>query len=205
MTVSAVERLLAGRVTRADARRNVELLVGAAREAANEGGEFSAHDIARRAGVGVGTFYRRVGTLETLLEAVLEEVAAEILAKAEEGLAEPDAWEGFRRFAMAYVDLRNELCDLNAARGGGSIRALAEMRDSMRRLVERAQESGGMRADLGWTDVAFLLVSVSTGDHTIGLRAAPHQRERNLQVVLDGMRTPDPGPLPGEPPRAEEP
>lgn len=203
-TRSAVDRLLddgSGRLPRADARRNVERLVEAAREAAGEvGGEVTAHEIARRAGVGVGTFYRRVSTLEALLEAVLAEVLGEIVEKGDEGLADPDPWKGFCDFAAAYTRLRNELCDINDALGGTVGHARAELRKRIRLLVERAQDAGAMRADITWQDVAFLLVSVSTGDHTVGLRAGEHQWGRNLRIVLDGLRTPEPAPLPGAPP-----
>ncbi|MFC6883938.1 MULTISPECIES: TetR/AcrR family transcriptional regulator [Actinomadura] len=201
---NAVDRLLddgSGRRPRADARRNVERLVAAAREAAGEvGAEITAHEIARRAGVGVGTFYRRVSSLEMLLEAVLEEVLGEIVEKGDQGLADPDPWTGFETFATAYIRLRNELCDINEALGNTLGNARSELRDRIRLLVERAQDAGAIRPDIAWEDVAFLLVGVSTGDHTIGLRAGGRQWERNLQIMLDGLRTSTPAPLPGEPP-----
>ncbi|WP_165975901.1 TetR/AcrR family transcriptional regulator [Actinomadura rubrisoli] len=203
-TPSAVDRILddgSGRRPRADARRNLERLVRAAREAAGEiGGEVTAHEIARRAGVGVGTFYRRVSTLEVLLEAVLAEVLGEIVAKGDEGLADPDPWAGFSGFASSYIRLRNELCDLNERLGGPLDHARAELRDRIRLLVERAQDAGAVRPDVTWQDIAFLLVSVSTAGHTVGLRAGPEQWDRNLRIVLDGLRTPEPAPLPGAPP-----
>lgn len=204
-TVSAVDRLLddgSGRVPRADARRNVERLVAATREAAAEGGEITAHDIARRAGVGVGTFYRRVGTLERLLQAVLEEIIGEILERGDKGLADPDPWTGFRDFAASYLRLRNELCDVNQAIGGVLDHERAELRDRVRQLVERAQDAGAIRADVSWTDVSFLLVGVSTGNHTMGIHAGPVQWERNLAIMLDGLRTPVPTPPPGSAPEA---
>ncbi|WP_067482894.1 TetR/AcrR family transcriptional regulator [Actinomadura hibisca] len=197
----AVDRLLAGRRPRADARRNVERLVAAARQTAAEvGGEVTAHEIARRAGVGVGTFYRNAGSLEALLEAVLEEIIGEILAEADHALADPDPWEGLCRFAASYARLRNELCDINEALGDALGQARGELRDRIGRVVVRAQDAGAVRADVTWQDVAFLLVSVSTGPHTLGLRAGDRQWERNLRIVLDGLRTTAPGELPGEPP-----
>jgi AcrR family transcriptional regulator len=203
----AVDRLLddgSGRRPRADARLNVERLVAAAREAAAEGGEITAHDIARRAGVGVGTFYRRVGSLEALLEAVLGEVLGEIVAKGDEGMADPDPWAGFTTFARSYVHLRNELCDVNKRLADVLGQARAELRERIRLLVERAQRAGVMRADVTWQDVAFLMVAASaTGPHTLGLLAGTHQWDRNLQVVLDGLRAPTPGRLPGEHPIAQ--
>jgi AcrR family transcriptional regulator len=199
-----VDRLLddgSGRRPRADARRNVERLVVAAREAAAEGGEITAHEIARRAGVGIGTFYRRVGSLEALLEAVLGEVLGEIVAKGDEGLADPDPWAGFARFALSYIHLRNELCDVNKRLGDVLDQSRAQLRDRIQLLVERAQRAGVMRMDVTWEDVAFLMVAASsTGPHTLDLQAGAGQWDRNLQVVLDGLRTADPGTLPGGPP-----
>jgi AcrR family transcriptional regulator len=203
-TAPAVDRLLddgSGRRPRADARRNVERLVVAARQAAAEGGEITAHEVARRAGVGIGTFYRRVGSLEALLEAVLGEVLGEIVAKGDEGMADPDPWTGFTRFALSYIHLRNELCDVNKRLGDLLDHSRAELRDRIQALVERAQQTGVMRTDVTWEDVAFLMVAASsTGPHTLGLQAGAGQWERNLQVVLDGLRTSDPGTLTGEPP-----
>lgn len=205
VTGNAVDRLLAGDsgyLPRADARRNVERLVTAARDVAAEvGGDITAHRIADRAGVGIGTFYRRVGTLETLLEAVLDDILREIIAKADEGLADADPWAGFATFATSYIRLRNELCDINETLGDVIGERRGDLRDRIRLLVERAQEAGAMRADASWQDVAFLLVAAATGDHTLGLRAGPAQWERNLQVTLDGLRAVDTGALPGEPPR----
>ncbi|WP_406314271.1 TetR/AcrR family transcriptional regulator [Streptosporangium sp. NBC_01639] len=199
----AVDRLLddgSGRRPRADARRNLERLVVAARQVAVEGGEITAHEIARRAGVGIGTFYRRVGSLEALLEAVLGEVLGEIVAKGDEGLADPDPWSGFTTFALSYIHLRNELCDVNKRVGDVLDHSRAELRDRIQLLTERAQQAGSMRTDVTWEDVAFLMVAASTGPHTLGLQAGARQWDRNLQVVLDGLRIPDPGTLPGEPP-----
>ncbi|GAA4602327.1 TetR/AcrR family transcriptional regulator [Actinoallomurus liliacearum] len=198
-----MDRLLddgSGRRPRADARRNVERLVVAARQAAVEGGEITAHEIARRAGVGIGTFYRRVGSLEALLEAVLGEVLGEIIAKGDEGMADPDPWAGFTTFALSYIHLRNELCDVNKRLGDVLDHSRAELRDRIQILVERAQRAGAMRTDVTWEDVTFLMVAASTGPHTLGLQAGTRQWDRNLQVVLDGLRTPAPGVLPGEPP-----
>lgn len=200
----AVEQLLddgSGRRPRADARRNVERLVVAARQAAVVGGEITAHEIARRAGVGIGTFYRRVGTLDALLKAVLDEVLGEIVAKGEEGLADPDPWAGFTTFAFSYIHLRNELCDVNKRLGDVLDHSRAELRDRIQLLVERAQRAGVMRTDVTWEDVAFLMVAASSaGSHTLGLHAGARQWDRNLHVILDGLRIPDPSALPGEPP-----
>ncbi|MBB5117998.1 TetR/AcrR family transcriptional regulator [Streptomyces eurocidicus] len=201
-----------GRLPRADARRNAERLVSAARVAVAEVGVgVSAHEIARRAGVGVGTFYRRVPSLEALLRAVLDEVLDDLLAAADRSLEDPDAWAGFAAFATAYVALRTESCGIAEALGGACGDALADrlsgLGDRLRRLVERAQEAGVVRPDVPWQDVPFLLAAASTNARTLGLRPSDRQWERNLRITLDGLRArqagPLPGPLPGKAPEAE--
>jgi len=193
---TAVDRLLAdesGAVPRADARRNLERLVAAARSAlAQVGVEVTAQEIAERAGVGKGTFYRRVPSLEVLLQAVLAEVLEEILALGDRALDDPDLWRGFTEFAAAYVRLRAESCGVNEALGGagfpGLDDVLGEIRTRLRCLVESAQHAGAMRRDIAWQDVAFLLAGASTDANTIGLRADADQWSRNLAIVLDGLR-----------------
>ncbi|MFE0462858.1 TetR/AcrR family transcriptional regulator [Kitasatospora sp. NPDC058965] len=210
---TAVELLLAdptGRQPRADARRNVERLVAAARVAIAEVGvDASAHEIAARAGVGIGTFYRRIPSREALLLAVMAELLGEMAAAADRALTDPDPWQGLCAFAARYVELRAESTGVGEALGGacgeGLDRELAELRERFRLLVERARAAGRLRPDLAWQDVPFLLASVATGSHTLGLRADPDQWRRNLTLLLDGLRTPSPTPLPGEPPSAPAP
>ncbi|MFC3994336.1 TetR/AcrR family transcriptional regulator [Nocardiopsis sediminis] len=212
-TQSAVQRLLAdesGRRPRLDAQRNVERLVVAARVAVAEVGvDVTAHEIARRAGVGVGTFYRRVPSREALLEAVLSEVLGELVGKADRALEHPDPWEAFCGFATDYVRLRTESCGINDALGGDCAlileRPFAELRVRMRKLVERAQEAGAMRTDVAWEDLPFMLAAVATVARTLGMRSDKGQWDRNLQIVLDGLRTDRPSPLPGTPPVIDAP
>jgi AcrR family transcriptional regulator len=188
----AVERLLADGKPRADAERNVRKLVDAARTAVAEVGvAVTAHEIARRAGVGIGTFYRRLPSREVLLEAVLSDTLTEILDLAAAALEEPDPWAGFRGFAASFVELRAASCGLNEALGGDSGLALdellAELRDRIRQLVERAQSAGSMRVDVTWTDIPFVLASAMPGEHTIGLEPGTDQWRRTLRIVLDGL------------------
>ncbi|GAA2820790.1 TetR/AcrR family transcriptional regulator [Saccharopolyspora taberi] len=190
-----MERLLAaelGQRPRADAQRNVRRLVDAARKAVAEVGvDVTAHEIARRAGVGIGTFYRRLPSREALLGAVLADTLDEIVALADRALRNPDPWRGFRDFAEDYVGLRATSCGINDALGGQCPleidSSLTALRDRFRQLVERAQEAGAIRSDLVWQDVPFLLSSVIPADRTIGLRAGPEQWRRNLRIVLDGL------------------
>ncbi|MCP2323483.1 AcrR family transcriptional regulator [Hamadaea flava] len=181
---------------RADAQRNVERLVAAARAAVAEVGiAVTAHEIARRAGVGIGTFYRRVPSREALLEAVLAELLGEAVAEADRALQNNDPWAGLCEFATAYVRLRAASCGVNEALGeecGLDLDLpLEELRDRIRSLVERAQTAAAVRRDVTWQDVAFLLAAVVPGQHTIGLQADDQQWIRNLQIVLDGLRLAD--------------
>ncbi|MEV6966983.1 TetR family transcriptional regulator [Hamadaea sp. NPDC051192] len=195
----SAQRLLPGgaaRQPRADAQRNVERLVEAARAAVAEVGiAVTAHEIARRAGVGIGTFYRRVPSREALLEAVLAELLSEAVEEADRALRNADPWTGLSEFATAYVRLRTASCGVNEALGEASgldlELPLAELRDRIQRLVQRAQTAQAVRGDVTWQDVAFLLAAVIPGQHTIGLRADDQQWHRNLQIVLDGLRPTD--------------
>lgn len=203
--MTAVEALQDGRHPRADAQRNLERLVAAARTAIAEAGTgVTAHEIARRAGVGVGTFYRRAGSREALVAAVLTELIADAVAEADRLLGSTDPWAALCEFAVVLVRLRAANVAVSEAVVGqcgfAPDDALTDLRERLRVLVEHAQEAGAMRTDIAWQDMPFLLASVATGTTTLGLRATGQQWERNLRIILDGMRAPSPGPLPGKAP-----
>lgn len=203
--MTAVEALLDGGHPRADAQRNVERLVAAARTAIAEAGTgVTAHEIARRAGVGVGTFYRRAGSREALVAAVLTELIADAVAEADRLLGSTDPWAALCEFAVVFVRMRAANVAVSEAVVGqcgfAPDDALTDLRERLRVLVEHAQEAGAMRTDIAWQDMPFLLASVATGTTTLGLRATGQQWERNLRIILDGMRAPSPGPLPGKAP-----
>jgi AcrR family transcriptional regulator len=203
--MSAVEKMLEGGHPRADAQRNVERLVAAACAALAEVGTgVTAHEIARRADVGIGTFYRRVESREALVAAVLGELIADAVAAADRLIGAADPWTALSEFAVIFVEMRAANVAVSEAVVGqcgfAPEDALAELRERFRVLVERAQEAGAVRTDIAWQDVPFLLASVATGTTTLGLRATRQQWERNLRVILDGLRTPAPSPLPGQPP-----
>ncbi|PZS11335.1 MAG: TetR/AcrR family transcriptional regulator [Acidimicrobiales bacterium] len=191
---SIIDRLLEGTAasySRADARSNLRRLVEAAREAVAEVGmKVTAHDIARRAGVGIGTFYRRVRSRDLLLEAVLIETVEDMISLARAAKDDCDPWRGFQAFAMQYVQLRMTSCGLNAALGDTALNLepqLRQLREALRSMVARAQAAGAMRKDVSWEDVAFLLSCVQPARQTIGLNAAQTQWQRTLAVLLDGL------------------
>ncbi|MBV9847759.1 MAG: TetR/AcrR family transcriptional regulator [Kutzneria sp.] len=193
---SAVDALLSRKGTppRADARRNIDRLLAAARQALDEHGlAVTTRDVARRAGVGLGTLYRRVPSLEALLAAILVDTIDEMTDRARRALDDPDPWQGFVDFAEVYVRLRASSCGLHdVLSGAGSHLDLQPriscLQLSVRRLVRRAQEARVIRDDLDWRDVPFALATAIPAGHTIGLTAKTDQWRRNLRVVLDGLR-----------------
>jgi AcrR family transcriptional regulator len=193
---SAVEDLLtracAGR--RADARRNAERLVAAARAALDEEGlGVTTREVARRAGVGLGTLYRQVPNLDELLAAILFDAIAEMTAEAARALQDPDPWQGFARFAETFVQLRAASCGLHDALSTDdhdqTIDAeVTSLRQAVGELVRHAQRAGALRSDIDWRDVPFVLASAIPADHTIGIPAGQDQWKRNLKIILAGLR-----------------
>ncbi|GAA1025731.1 MULTISPECIES: TetR/AcrR family transcriptional regulator [Amycolatopsis] len=194
MPDSAVAALLAQGRPRADAQRNVERLVAATREALDELGlAVTTRDIAQRAGVGLGTLYRRVPSLDALLAAILTDTIDEMTERAAHALDSPDAWQGFAEFAESYVQLRASSCGLHDALSGRGERLdleprITRLRRAMRQLVQRAQKAGVLRSDLDWRDVPFALATAIPPGHTIGLVPGDDQWRRNLRIILDGLR-----------------
>jgi len=170
-------------VLRADAQRNLERVLDAAKEAfAASGPDVSVDEIARRAGVGNATVFRRFPTKDDLMLAVIERRVAEIHAILDEELAAPDPGEAFYRFIWRISELHMEAPGLHecVARCGDKPGA-DELDPLAERLISRAQRAGGVRRDLKPVEVKRLVQSV--------LGTAPQQHwRRYLGVVLDGLR-----------------
>src|SRR5437879_701251 len=142
------------RPKRADARRNYEKVLAAAREAFAEGGEAtSLEEIARRAGVGIGTLYRHFPSRQALLEAVyVDEVEAVCRSAAE--LDDADQWEALNRWferLIAYLAtkraLAHELLDYLDQDASLFQVCRASLFDAGEPLLKRAQEAGAVRPD----------------------------------------------------------
>jgi len=168
---------------RADARRNLERVLDAATEAfAASGPDASIDEIARLAGVGHGTVFRRFPTKDDLMLAVIERHVAEMRALAEEALASDDPGEAFFDFVQQVAELNMVTPGLHrcVVHCGGKPGA-AELEQLVERIVSRAQRAGTVRRDVKPTDVQLLVRSALTS-------APPGQWRRYLDVVLDGLR-----------------
>ena len=188
-TDSPVQQL-ANRPQRADARRNYDRLIAAGRDAFTEDGrEASLEDIARRAGVGIGTLYRHFPNRQALLEAVyVEEVDA--LCRSAVDLAGEPPWEALvawiHRF-VGYLATKQALAEELLAYRDRDADVFRSCRAAMyaggEPLLVRAQEAQVVRAD---TDIAEVIQLVG-GVAKIQV-AEPEQLNRLLDVVLDGLR-----------------
>jgi AcrR family transcriptional regulator len=190
---------------RADAERNRRKLLDAAAELfARKGLSVGLDEIARHAGVGVGTAYRRFPDKEQLIEALFDDRIEQIAALAERCAARDDAYAGLVDFIEGNVQLQSTDRGLKELILG-SPHAIARVHAARSRiepavasLVERAQAAGQIRADVGHTDLAlvqFMLTAISD----ITREVDPDVWRRALRLVLDGLRTPSPGEMPGRP------
>ena len=200
------------RPLRRDAERNRQRILKAASEVFNERGlDVSLDEIARHAGVGVGTVYRRFRTKEELIEALFMDQLDAIAVIGDQAFASPDPWSGLVSFmeGMAETMARNLGLRqmLMFATYGRDLVAVARQRNAplVERLVERAQAAGQLRADIRQTDIPFIVFILTEATH-LAHAANPDIWRRYLTLILDGMRPGREGvtPLPVAAMRPEE-
>lgn len=190
---------------RRDAQRNLERILDAARDAfVEEGIEVGVDAIARRAGVGVGTLYRRFPTKEALIDAIMDRRADELTALADRAEAAPDPWDGFVLFLGEIMERQAHDRGFKALMAAHTITtgrpALRDqLRPQMVRLVTRAQQAGALRADVTIDDITVLLWGAGRAFEITG-EILPDYWRRYLAMVLDALRAPHATPLPGAPP-----
>jgi AcrR family transcriptional regulator len=199
-----------GRPLRADAERNRRRILAAAAEVfAKRGLEAGLDEIARHAGVGTGTVYRRFPDKTMLIEALFESRFDDMIALAEEAEQAPDAWAGLVRFTVSAVEMQqvdhglkdllfSQNCPVPPEHFAGHRQRLLP---HLERLVERAKAGGQLRADVELSDLAMVQYMV----HGVGALAGqdhPDLWRRQLTLLLDGLRADAPGrantPLPGQ-------
>ncbi|MDQ1424963.1 MAG: hypothetical protein QOD72_2461 [Acidimicrobiaceae bacterium] len=190
---------------RADARRNRERVLAAAADVLSEWGlSAPMEEIARRAGVGVGTVCRNFPTKQAMVDAVLAVRYDELLQDALDGLANPDSGDAFETFVVvlsAFQARHRALAEQMAKDvelAATSSHARERLWAAISELVARAQSVGTVRADIGPADVALLLSGVA---HTTALAGELQLvlRDRYVRIILDGLRPRGATPLPGDP------
>lgn len=190
---------------RADAEKNRERVLDAARELfAEQGLDASTNEIARRAGVGVATLFRRFPTRDDLVGAVFADRMAAYVAATDEALADPDPWQGF----CGYIE---RVCRMQADdRGFADVLTLTfptakALEDDRNRaaealgvLLDRAKASGRLRQDFAHQDVPLILMA-NAGVVTATRNAAPDAWKRLTGYLIQAFAAEAAHPLP-EPP-----
>lgn len=184
------------RPLRADAERNRQAIICAAGTVfADEGTDVTLEHIAEVAGVGVGTIYRRFGSVDELVGVVLEEKMRRYADRSEEAAerARSEPWEAFRDYVMFILGQQAD--DLAFSDVIVSPRGMSELfhehnerafRASLV-LVERAREAGAIRADFHHSDL-YLLTNANRGVLQGTQSVAPQGWRRFAECVLDGIR-----------------
>ena len=181
----------AERPLRADARRNRERLVTAAREVfAEQGVSASMEAIARKAGVGVGTLYRHFPTRLDVVEAVYEEDVQELTDAAqravstlEPGPAVEAFFDSFLRYAQTKKTLLTELRQAFEKNPAMRSRNRDRIDAAFDLVIERAKQAGAIRTDVNGSDITQLVGPICTNESL-----SPDQTKRLMGMILDGLR-----------------
>ena len=179
---------------RADAERNRQRLLDAARELfAERGLDVTLDDVAKRAGVGTGTAYRRFPNKNALIEALMVERIEALGAIARECLKDPDPWSGLTGFferALALQASDRGLKDVLFSGGRGGVQVATARRalaPHVTKLVRRAIDAGVVRSDMETSDVPLINFMLNTiVDFARDLD--PQLHRRYLTIVFDGLR-----------------
>jgi AcrR family transcriptional regulator len=188
------------RPLRADAERNrAKILEAAADVFAGAGLEATLHDVAARAGVGVGTVYRRFPHKEALLGALFDDKLREVIEVVERACDEPDSWQALTGLLGALTAMQSQNRGLYEVLNGSEYcqDRVAEARNAfvplIERLLARVHADGHVRSDLEASDLTMIVLMLNAVA-LISQDAKPELWQRYLEVVLDGIRA-----RPGQP------
>ena len=176
---------------RADAKRNYELLVTAARKVFDqEGGGASMEAIAKEAGVGIGTLYRHFPKRIDVVEAVYVDDVDELESVAHTVSADLEPWpafvawlEAFVRYASGKKRFMNELHEAFEKDPALHSASRERIEGALGVVLTRAQEAGVVRSDVDAPDLMQLL-----GSMCMSATLTPDQSERLLVMIEDGLR-----------------
>ena len=192
--MTPAEPAASSRKPRADAERNREKLLEAAKAAfADSGTDISLDEIARRAGVGTGTFYRHFPTRDAIVGAVYQREVQQLASAATRLLDshEPaDALHEWMKLFVDYIATKKLIAPaLGAIAGASALYASSgtQITGAIAALVTRAIEAGQIRADADPTDLLRALIGFTYGNTTPGWE--PSAR-RLITILMAGLRTP---------------
>jgi AcrR family transcriptional regulator len=182
------------RPLRRDAERNRQRILDAARVVFAERGLRGSHDdIAREAGVGVGTVYRRFPDKELLIDALFEARIEEIADVARAAVDAPDPWEALVGFLMRTQELQSQDRGLKEIVLGGSrgaeraVAARSLIAPLAAQILQRAKNAGVVRSDIELTDVPLIQLAIGTIAES-SRDIAPDVWRRLMTVLIDGLR-----------------
>ena len=181
---------------RRDAARNRDRIVAVARSMVDEGAPVQLNDVARRAGLGVGTVYRHFPTAEALLETVAAPCLEDLAAHGERALSDPDPGHGLQTFLTrtAEAQVTDAALPPVAAAPVDALPRTTELKQALQSigttLFDRARAAGAVRADVAAPDLVPLMCGIAYAAQVHG--GAPADRaataRRYLSVVLRGLR-----------------
>ncbi|GLY50127.1 TetR/AcrR family transcriptional regulator [Lentzea sp. NBRC 102530] len=181
---------------RKDAARNWEHIVAVARELVDEGTPLQLNDVARRAGLGVGTVYRHFPTTEALLETVATPCLEALASQGEQGLAHDDPWEAFAAFLTKIVE--GQVTDPALVKVSAAAQDVLPRTTDLKKqimgngskLLAKAREAGAVRADLDDADIVPLMCGIAYATYVHS--GSPADRlptaRRYLETLLRGLR-----------------
>ena len=182
---------------RADAERNRQRLLAAAKDLfATRGLDVTLDDIARHAGVGTGTAYRRYPNKDALIDALMVDRIGELAQIARDCLEHSDPWlalTGYFERALALQATDRGLKEVLFSSGRGrerSVQARQQIAPVVTKLVRRAVEAGAVRSDIAVSDVPLINFMLNT-IVDFGRDIEPDLYKRYLAIVLDGLRPRD--------------
>jgi AcrR family transcriptional regulator len=184
---------------RADARRNLDRILAAARDIfADHGPDAPLEEVARRAGVGIGTLYRRFPDRRSLQRAVALDILARAAQEARLALSEePNAFQALARYMHRALDLRigaimPALANQIPSEDTDLLRARDESSKPMQQMIASAQAEGTLRPDVAFADVGLLITRLAQPlPGPIPRALSDRLAHRHLDLLLDGLRATD--------------
>lgn len=185
---------------RKDAARNWDQIVAVARVLVDEGTPLQLNDVARRAGLGVGTVYRHFATPEALLETVATPCLEALAVHGEQALADTDPWRALEGFLIRTVEAQVTDASLSpvTAAATDSLPRTTELKSSLRSagttLLDRARDAGAVRPDLASADLVPLMCGIAYAVNVHGGTSAGRidTAHRYLATLLGGLRATPP-------------